>query len=172
MKSAIAISLILILSVGRAHGQLRPPDRVIAPISDPSMVVIDRGSELEIIPAQRAAPESDAAGHTVHRVSASPADAPIGPHELGVVFNHSMQKQGYFTGEIAFKMKAGRPVGAVKASHYPQIRKITDPAVYVLNARTPAEFLAVLKRLQGRHDLEWVEPTIIYGPQVSGSYSE
>jgi hypothetical protein len=29
------------------------------------------------------------------------------------------------------------------------------PEVYVVNARTPAEFMAVLKRLQGRSDLEW-----------------
>ena len=39
-----------------------------------------------------------------------------------------------------------------------------------MNTRTPAEFMAVLKRLQARSDLEWVEPTVIYGPsKVPGS---
>jgi len=51
---------------------------------------------------------------------------------------------------------------------YPGLKKITNPEVYVVNARTPAEFMAVLKRLQARGDLEWVEPTVIYGSGKTG----
>ena len=75
-----------------------------------------------------------------------------------------MQTQGYISGEIAFKVKGG---GAFPGSPSlnPGLKQITKPAVYVVNARTPAEFIKVLKRLQARTDLEWVEPTVIYGPQ-------
>lgn len=91
------------------------------------------------------------------------ADSAIGPLQLGVVFNHAMQQQGYISGEIAFKMKAGQMPSGFPSSLYAGLKKITNPDVYVVNTRTPAEFVTVLKRLQARGDLEWVEPTIIYG---------
>jgi hypothetical protein len=155
---------ILLLLAGGAHAQLQPPERLIAPVANPSMTVIDRGAQLELLPTQRAIPTSDSAGHTVHQLVAARAESPIGPQQLGVVFNHAMQQQGYITGEIAFKMKAGHSANTIKAAHYPAIQKVTAPEVYVLATRTPSEFMAVLERLQSRVDLDWVEPTVIYGP--------
>jgi hypothetical protein len=35
-------------------------------------------------------------------------------------------------------------------------RTARTSAVYIVNARTPAEFVKLLKRLQARTDLEWV----------------
>jgi hypothetical protein len=160
----IIISLVLAIIAGPACADLQPPRRTLQPITDASMVVLDRGAKLEIFPTQRAVPEADSSGRQVQRVMTASADSGIGPLQLGVVFNHAMQQQGYISGEIAFKMKAGLKLSGFSSSSYPGLKKITNPEVYVVNARTPAEFMAVLKRLQGRSDLEWVEPTVIYGP--------
>jgi hypothetical protein len=127
------------------------------------MVVEDRGSKLEVFPTKRATPVLDSSGRTVlHHITTTSATTPIGPQQLGVVFNHAMQQQGYITGEIAFKVKDGHAFSGDSAL-YPGLKEITKPAVYVVNARTPAEFITVLKRLQARSDLEWVEPTVTYG---------
>jgi hypothetical protein len=132
---------------------------------------MDRGAKLEIFPTQRAVPQSDNSGReSIQGVMTVSADSGIGPLELGVVFNHAMQQQGYISGEIAFKMKTGLMLSGFSASLYPGLKKIVSPEVYVVNTRTPAEFMTVLKRLQARGDLEWVEPTVIYGSsKVGGS---
>jgi hypothetical protein len=150
--------------ISPALAQLTAPTRTLAPITDPTMIVIDRGSKLEVFPNQRAINMIDSTGRVVARqVSPAAADSPISVTNLGVVFNHAMQQQGYISGEIAFKMKAGPKLSGFSSSLYPGLKKITNPEVYVVNARTPAEFMTVLKRLQARGDLEWVEPTVIYG---------
>ena len=158
------ISLVLSLAVGPACAALQPPTRTLHPVTDASMVVTDRGAKLEVFPNKRAMPQADATGRvTVHRVVAASARSMIGPTQLGVVFNHAMQEQGYISGEIAFQMKSGLKLSGLSAALYPGLKKITNPEVYVVNARTPAEFIAVLKRLQARNDLAWVEPTVTYG---------
>jgi hypothetical protein len=132
------------------------------------MVVMDRGAKLEVLPTMRATPESDSSGRVIaHRVVTANANDAIGPHQLGVVFNHALQQQGYVTGEIAFEMKAGRAFTG-SPSLYPGLKQVTKPAVYVVNARSPAEFIKLLKRLQARPDVQWVEPTVTYGPAASG----
>jgi hypothetical protein len=160
-----ALLLVALFISSSSQAQLYPPARAARPISDPTMVVTDRGAKLEVYPTKRAMVVADAAGRAgMHRVFAAGATSPLGPHQLGVVFNHSMQAQGYITGEIAFKMKAGDAVAGFSPALYPGLKKVSNPAVYVVNARTPAEFLTVLRRLQQRSDLEWVEPTVTYGP--------
>lgn len=157
-------SLICVLAVGPAWAALQAPARTLQPVTDASMVVMDRGAKLEVFPDKRAFPHADVTGRvTVHSVVAASASSMIGPAQLGVVFNHAMQEQGYITGEIAFKMKSGLELSGFSAALYPGLKKITNPEVYVVNARTPAEFIAVLKRLQARNDIAWCEPTVIYG---------
>jgi hypothetical protein len=113
-------------------------------------------------PTKRATESLDSAGkRVVQQMTVANPDSPIGPHQLGVVFNHAMQAHGYITGEIAFQVKGGRTFTGSSAL-YPGLKQVTAPAVYVVNARTPAEFIKVLKRLQARSDLEWVEPTVTY----------
>ena len=161
--SRVTISMILMLMGCSAQAQLSAPVRTIVPIRDPSMIVTDRGAALEVIPTKRAVATTDNVGAVVARqIMTTGADAPMGPQNPGVVFNHAMQRQGYISGEIAFMMKSGHTVPALDPSLYPGLKKITDPEVYVVNARTPAEFIEVLKRLQARSDLEWVEPTVTY----------
>ncbi len=161
----LIFSLIMTLVTSTALADLRPPQRTLQPIVDPSMVVMDRGAKLEVLPTQRATASLDSSGRRViHHVTIASASEPIGQHQLGVVFNPAMQARGYITGEIAFKMKAGSAFVGNRAL-YPGLKLITTPAVYVVNARTPAEFIKVLKRLQGRTDLEWVEPTVMYGSE-------
>src|SRR6516164_9553791 len=102
------ISLILALVMGPVHAELHPPARILQPIADTSMVVTDRGAKLEIYPTQRATPQLDPSSRVVsHYVVRASAAAAIGPGQLGVVFNHAMQTQGYISGEIAFKVKGG-----------------------------------------------------------------
>jgi hypothetical protein len=133
------------------------------------MVVVDRGTKLEIFPTKRATPSLGSSGLQVaHHVTTTEASAPIDSQHLGVVFNHGMQVQGYISGEIAFQVKGGG-IFTGSRSVYPGLKQITKPGVYVVTARTPAEFIKVLKRLQGRADLAWVEPTVTYGAALPPS---
>lgn len=171
MKRLI-LSLSMLLATAIAVAQLRAPERVLAQVIDPSMVVVDRGSKLEVLAMKRAVPQPDATGRVVmYQVNAATAD-PISPLHMGVVFNHAMQQQGYITGEITIKLKLGHSVAALKSAQYPGLKRITNPEVYVVDARTPIEFLKLLKSLQARSDLEWVEPTVIYGPAAAVSTAQ
>jgi hypothetical protein len=163
----VTVWLLLALVTGNALAELRPPARDIRPIADPAMVVLDRGAKLEILPNARAIPQSTAPGRVIrHQVIAANAGDAMGSGKLGVLFNHSLQKQGYITGEISFKMKSGHTAQGSSLTSYPGLKRITEPEVYIVNARTPAEFISLLKRLQKRSDVEWAEPTVIYGPQA------
>src|SRR4051812_45132572 len=82
--------------------QLRPIPRTFRSVENPSLVIDDRGSRLEVFPTKRAKLEISRSGRTVYHVLPRDASAPISPKELGVVFNHAMQVEGYINGEVAF----------------------------------------------------------------------
>ena len=161
----ITIFLVLALASTASLAQLQPTPRVIRNVADPSMVIDDRGSKLEVVPTKRAVQQMSTSGkQVVHSVFLANQSTPISPRQLGVVFNHAMQVQGYITGEIVFKMKDGlQPTGRLDTTSYPGLAKLTNPNVYLVVARTPSEFVEVVKRLQGRTDIEWVEPIVTYG---------
>jgi hypothetical protein len=166
MKCLI-LSLVL-FAMTSAHAQLHAPERQLQPIADPANVLMDRGSKLEVLPTMRAVPKTDSTGQvTAHHLLQANAGNAIGPQQLGVVFNHSMQQQGYISGEIAFKLRAGSTAKSFSSTLYPGLKRVTNPEVYVVNTRTPAEFMKVMKRLQARSDVEWVAPTVIYGPAAN-----
>jgi hypothetical protein len=127
------------------------------------MVVIDRGANLEVLANERAMTTVDSSGAQIlRRTIVLNASAPIGPNQLGVVFNHAMQARGYINGEITFKVKTGQAFPSKDAQRYPGLKLIVAPYVYAVTARTPVEFIQLLKQLQTRADLDWVEPTVIY----------
>jgi hypothetical protein len=161
----ISILTVLALASSVCFAQLTPNLKPIAKVSDPRMVLDDRGSKLEIFPTKRASEHRSASGDkTERRVIKAKRSAPIGPQQLGVVFNHAMQARGYINGEISFKLKDDQQPGSdFDAKSYPGLAKVTDPNVYVVVAHTIAEYIAVFKRLKARTDLEWVEPTVTYG---------
>jgi len=161
----IAIFIILAVASTASYAQLQPTPRAIQAVSDPSMVIDDRGAKLEVLPGRRAAQQLASSGkQVIHSVFAASQSEPISPRQLGVVFNHAMQVQGYITGEIAFKMKDGvQATDRLDPASYPGLAKLTDPNVYLVAARTPSEFVELVRRLQGRNDMEWVEPMVTYG---------
>jgi hypothetical protein len=144
--------------------QIVPAARTKPAIVDSTMVFEDRGQRLELYPTLRAAPSATAgkpAGQ--HKVSVAGESTPIGPGNLGVVFNHALQAQGFLTGEIAFKPKGDGPPTGFDAASYPGLTKLTNPNTWIVVASTPSEFLALFNRLKARGDLEWVEAIVIYG---------
>jgi hypothetical protein len=160
----ITISVALLISYS-AGAQLRVPERSLPAIADPTMVLVDHGAKIEIFPSQRAMLEpADQGQRAVQRVTTTSTTVPMDSAHLGVVFNHAMQQQGYITGEIAFKMKPDSSPGAWDPTQYPGLNKILPSGVYVVMAATPAQFVAIFKRLQAEPDVEWVEPTVTYGP--------
>ena len=161
----IAMFIILAVAGTASYAQLQPTPRVIRTVSDSSMVIDDRGAKLEVFPAMRAAQQMASSGkQVIHSVFAASQSEPISPRQLGVVFNHAMQVQGYITGEIAFKMKDGvQATDRLDPASYPGLAKLTNPNVYLVVAKTPSEFVELVKRLQGRNDMEWVEPVVTYG---------
>jgi hypothetical protein len=168
MNRPLLALLAALLVTNPVFADLRPSQRALQPVTDPAMVVMDRGAKLEILVSERATTTMDSSGHRVlNRKRVVNAAASIGPHQLGVVFNHAMQVRGYITGEIAFKVKAGQTFTTQDPQLYPGLKVVVSPLVYVVTTRTPAEFIQVLKRLQGRTDLDWVEPTVTYEPAAT-----
>ncbi len=160
---SLALCLMFLLATGSALAQLQVPPRSGQRVADPAMVVVDRGTTLEVLATKRATPRTDVSGRVVsHHVVTASATSPIGSRQLGVVFNHSMQQQGFISGEISFKLKEGYTADLLSPAQYPGLKRIAEPAVYVVNARTPLEFIQVLKRLQARPEVEWVEPVVSY----------
>lgn len=163
----IAIFIMIVLASTACFAQIQPAQRAAQKVGNPSMVIDDRGSKLEVLPTMRAAQQLSTSGkRVVHSVFRASESEPIGPKQLGMVFNHAMQVQGYITGEIAFKMKDGlQATDRLDTASYPGLAKLTPPNIYLVVARTPAEFVELVKRLQGRPDMEWVEPMVTYGVQ-------
>src|SRR4051812_34763055 len=166
MRHATTFVLLLLLATG-SLAQKKPRSQPRNPVADPNMVVDDRGTKLEVLPAERAEPRVASSGRQIlHSISQTHPAEPVSPARLGVVFNHAMQVYGYFTGEIAFKVKGG--AAAADLASYPGFAKLTGPDVYLVVARTPAEYVDFIKQLQNRSDLEWVEPIVVYGaPQMT-----
>jgi len=160
----VVAGLLLAALAAAGHAELKPPTVANRPVADPAMVIDDRGSPLEVIPTQRAVRATSANGEVVQQVVAASATDAIGPRQLGVVYNHAMRAQGYITGEIAFRLKGGaKPSSDFDAESYPGLAKLTEPDVYLVVARTSAEFVELTKRLQARADVDWVEPIVVYG---------
>jgi len=163
----VAVFFALVVASMACAAQLEPRSTTTRSVTDPSMVIDDRGSKLEVLPTTRAIQQMSASGAEVVSVMISTSQStPIGPQQLGVVFNHAMQAQGYITGEIAFKMMGSlEPTTGFDPASYPGLKKLTDPNIYLVVAATPHEFVEVTKRLQDRTDIEWVEPIVTYNVQ-------
>ena len=171
MKNALVI-LALACAAITCVAQIHPTPRVFQKVQDPATVINDRGSQLEVLANQRAIVTPAKTGGRGYQISRQDASASLGPKQLGVVFNHAMQVQGYITGEIAFKFKRDQePTGDFDTDTYPGFAKLTKPNVYVVVARSPREFIDLVKRLQRRNDLEWVEPIVQYG-EIIGENSK
>jgi hypothetical protein len=163
MKRLI-VSLLMVVLAAPAFAQLTAAPHTLVDVVDSANVINDRGSKLEVYPTQRATPLLDTQHrNVVQQVTAASANSPIGAQQLGVVFNHAMQQRGFITGEISFRSMTGVRPSDMTASSYPGLKRITASGVYVVKAGTPAEFISLMKRLQARTDLEWVEPTVVYG---------
>lgn len=162
-RTIFALTLLLL---GQATlADMNVPPQAHRAVADASMVVNDRGARLEVYPLERAHPHADALGRGVsHEVVRADAASPIGAHELGVVFNHAMQQQGYISGEIAFQMKPHHKATGFSPALYPGLKEVLPSGLYVVAARTPSEFVTLMKRLQERTDIQFVEPTVVYGP--------
>jgi len=167
MKCGIAFAVMAVMSFA-ACAELRAPAANHRQVLDEAMVVDDRGSRLEIYPAKRATEHGDALQRGIrHRVFSPGVNAAIGSRQLLVVFNHSLQQQGYANGEITFQMK-GTSSADVVAAQMPGARQISSSGIFALQATTPAEFVGLMRQLARRQDLKWFEPTIVYGPEESG----
>src|SRR5262249_54296755 len=100
---AVALVAALALQAAPSFAQLPAPSQSSQQVRDPAMVVVDRGQKLEMFATLRASPEVMSGGRVVaHRVNVARADAPFGPKALGVVYNHTLQVQGFLTGEVTF----------------------------------------------------------------------
>ena len=161
----LAISALIFLINTACLAQIKPTPRMMKDVADENMVINDRGSKLELLPTLRATEELSASKERkIRSVFKTSQSAPINAKQLGVVFNHAMQVQGYITGEISFKLKDTlQAVDWPDKSSYPGLAKLTGPNTYLVVARTPSEFVKLTKQLQARTDMEWVEPIVNYG---------
>lgn len=166
MKIAFLVTTLTLLGCAMPiDAQIVPPARAKpAAVADPAMVFQDRGQQLEVYPTLRATPALKPGTSDIeHRLSNASESSPMGPRNLGVIFNYALQAQGYLTGEIAFKPKGDGPPVGFDAASYPGLAQITNPNIHVVVASSPKEFVALFNRLKARGDLEWVEAVVIYG---------
>jgi hypothetical protein len=166
----VLFALTFVILSHLSFAQMQVPPRTQRAIVDPANLIDDRGATLEIYPTKRAIPIQAIAGQPpVHRVIHSAKATPISGSQLGVIFNHAMQAEGYITGEIAFKLKTGDSPAGFDAASYPGFAHVTGADVYEVVARTPQEYVDVFKRLKVRSDVEWVEPIVNYGAAAQSS---
>lgn len=158
----LRIALLSLLVAPAAFAQLSPPVRPRAVVSNSAMVIEDRGAKIEVLPNERATTAVDAAsGRTVHRLQRAAATAPMNDERLGVVFNYTMQQQGYATGEIAFMMRPGATPDT-GSGNFPGLKRLTASGLYIVRATTPAQLVSLTKELQSNHRVAWVEPIVVY----------
>jgi hypothetical protein len=165
MKLLIPIFTIALCGyAGSSLAQLPIRAAVRQPVVDQTMVVEDRGQNLEIFPTVRASPELAADGRTmIHRLRATTVGSVLGPRSLGVVYNHTIGAQGFLTGEITFQPMEDELPADLREAGYPGLKKIVEPNTYEVVARTPPELMELLKTLKARTDLRWVELFVNYG---------
>lgn len=151
-----------------AIAQLTPGARETPAIEDASRVIDIRGARVELFAERRVVLQESRSGAEVMRETAKALEsAPLGQGVGMLVFNHAYQAYGYASGEIAFKFKAGRAPGTeFDPAQYPGFKRLGTLAVYAVYARDPLEFLSLVRRLEGRGDLEWLVPTILYVPKI------
>ena len=136
-------------------------------VPSPNIVIVDRGNEIEVLTQVRAVPLADPNAKGQMRLSLqSTGPVTLSNSTLGVVFNHSLRAKGYINGEITFAIKGASPLG-FDTSLYPGFTKLVNPNVYLVVARTSAEFVVLFNRLKSRTDLEWVEAQVQYSGGVS-----
>ena len=130
-------------------------------------VIEERGSVLEVLDGVVAVPITQGGALTVrHQRIAASTRPSIDSSHLGVVLNHTLNREGYINGEIALKTKSGKaPSAAVQSA--PGFKELTAGGVYLVTTRTTSEFIQTLRSLNASPELEWVEPMIVYGPAVN-----
>jgi hypothetical protein len=188
MKGLLAALILAAAVVGVSRAQIqiptdRPLAQSVAGTSNPLMIIRDRGTDLEVLAGVRAlAMQKDRSGRAkektlgvvgTHRLVLRNATRPFSvPDEVGVVFNHTLKLHGVTTGEITFQLKTGStPYPASEKVTYPGLRKLTNPDVYLVVARTPVEFVSLFKEISARADVRWSEPIVTYDTLVSNEAS-
>jgi hypothetical protein len=163
-RHTLTLALALVCGAGLLGAQVSIPPIKSQPVVDPTMLVEDRGQKLEIFPTVRASTELASNGRTVvHRLRSAPVNSILGPRSLGVLYNHTIEAQGFLTGEITFQPTADELPSDFRGDDYPGLKKIVEPNTYEVVARTPSELMALLATLKARTDLQWVELFVNYG---------
>ena len=169
--AAAAATCLACLVALPCFGQIRAQAVVPTKLADESVVVMDRGSTLDVYLAPRVTLQAAAVGRqTIKAVTRTSAISSIGPRQRAVVFNRDIQQYGYITGEISFALKSA--VGATPswfASFAPKIARLGHLNLYVVNAGSVSEFVQSMSLLSENADVDWVEPIVTYGgaPVVS-----
>lgn len=163
MKQILLTAFCSLASIA-TFAQIPLPNRVPMAIKNPEMVMETRGAKIEIYPERRVSITKSSAGQTSMReITDGGAAAQISARAPALVFNHAYQQYGYATGEIAFKFKATAPTN-VSAAVGVTARKVGTLDIYVVNAKTSTELVALTEKLQARSDIQWVVPTVRYIP--------
>jgi hypothetical protein len=162
----IWLTALTLFSAG-ASAQLAAP---VAPqrgrvVEDQQLVIRDRGAQLEILPGLRAVPEIHD-GKTFHRIAMGGAGENFSKSRVGVAFNHRLQAYGVLTGEISVRLKPNAKASSIRVPGVPNARRLVVADIYVIQTRTPAEFVQVYKSLQTNSAVEWTEPFVIYGKVI------
>lgn len=141
----------------------------IAPVA--ALTITDRGHTIELMQGMRARPAKAAASAPGvigtlrdHVLMKADNGAVLAVDAPAVVYNRTTRMYGLASGEIAFKLKPGRTMPAEKAAALPGFISLVPPDVFAIAARSHAEYVRLVQQLQGRDDVEWVEPQIKYGP--------
>ena len=134
------------------------------PIGEQSETVTVKGSAVEVLKLKRVDRISLPSGDVAYKVESRDSEKLSARNPL-LVFNHGLGQYGLVTGEFAIKFRNRQDASQFPASEYSNFLKVGNFDIYTIQASSPDEFVAYLKKLSLRKDLLWVEPTIEY---VSG----
>jgi len=130
-------------------------------VQDPSMVIEDRGTKLEVLPTLRAIQVDAAPERKIVRSAASAALSPSAG--FGIIRNHTRGVDAVYTGEIAFQAKQTLDLEhGTEWSELPGIRKLTQTNVYLVTATSPQEFVRLTKLIATKPEVDWVQPVVLY----------
>jgi len=141
------------------------------PIKDQAMVITG-DNQLEVLPNSRAIPQTNQATQPssnipYYRLIQTNAAAPINNKQLGIAYDHALNKTVFLTGEVSFKLKTGASLNTVltglQGANTSAPSLLVPPNIYVFYATTPQQIVSLTNQLKASSLVDWADAYVLNG---------
>ena len=155
----ILFSLLLLLNLGMAFGQLNAPSNPVPdkPVLNESLVVQLRTRKVEVLAGVRATKLSNGKYQLFNSEAAYSKDI------YGAAYDHTQKAYVFLTGEVSFKLLSGYDLSSLASTISLRSKLIAPPNTYVLSVNSPTELVSVFNLLKSNQMIEWVEIYTLQG---------